>query len=505
MAQGLSLHIGLNGVDASKYNGWPGTLAGCVNDANAMQAIAVAQGFTPSQLITEAATADAILTQIGQAAHALQSGDTFLISYSGHGGQVPDPTGDSPNGMDDTWVAYDRMILGHELYNLWSQFPAGVRIEVYSDSCHSGTVIRDLVISGNNPFAGVKPNGKRDVPTLRGLSAAQNFNTVFGAAPNKAATRDMPKISPAIPPRSIPPALALQLYHQQRSMYEMLQWTRKRDVPTATVILISGCQDNQTSQDGAVNGLFTEKLLNVWNSGAFTGTLPQFHQAIVALMPSDQTPNYFSVGPDDPTFTCSRPLTIVTSTTTGATTGTTTGTTTTTGDTNTGTTTTGTTTTTGNTGTTTTGSTPPSVSGPTGPVDPNGDPPQFTVTPGSNQYYVFEIAADPALFGTDTNRTSSNWYASWADQDAPARMTDSNYTLPQTAWTQINGNATLYYRVGSTSSSDPNQWDNYLVSVSDGDAAACAPSFTVGSRGRGVPPPAGVNRDVPFGAWVTAP
>lgn len=505
MAQGLSLHIGLNGVDASKYNGWPGTLAGCVNDANAMQAIAVAQGFTPTQLITEAATADAILTQIGQAAHALQSGDTFLISYSGHGGQVPDATGDSPNGMDDTWVAYDRMILGHELYNLWSQFAAGVYIEVYSDSCHSGTVIRDLVISGNNPFAGVKPNGKRDMPSLSGLGAARNFNTVFGAAPGKAATRDMPKISAAIPPRSIPPALALQLYNQKRDMYEALQWTRKKDVPTATVILISGCQDNQTSQDGAVNGLFTEKLLNVWNNGAFTGTLPQFHQAIVALMPSDQTPNYFSVGPANDTFTNSRPLTVIdgtvcapspdTTTTTGTTTGTTT---TTTGTSTTGTTTTGTT-------TTTAGSTPPSVSGPTGSVDPNGDPPQFTVTPGSNQYYVFEIAADPALFGNDANRTSSTWYASWADQDAPARMTDSNYTLPQTAWTQINGNTTLYYRVGSTSSSDPNQWDNYLVSVSDGDAAACAPSFTVGSRGRAVPPPATpANRDVPFGAWVTS-
>src|SRR5262252_1861935 len=113
MAQGLSLHIGLNGVDASKYNGWPGTLAGCVNDANAMQAIASAQGFTPTQLLTEAATADAILAEIGKAAHVLQSGDTFLLSYSGHGGQVPDPTGESPDGLDDTWAAYDRQVLGH--------------------------------------------------------------------------------------------------------------------------------------------------------------------------------------------------------------------------------------------------------------------------------------------------------------------------------------------------------------------------------------------------------
>ena len=63
--------------------------------------------------------------------------------------------------------------------------------------------------------------------------------------------------------------------------------------------------------DGQTNGLFTEKLLAVWNNGSFQGTLPQFHTAIVALMPAEQTPNYFTVGADDSTFTNSGPLTIV--------------------------------------------------------------------------------------------------------------------------------------------------------------------------------------------------
>ena len=35
------------------------------------------------------------------------------------------------------------------------------------------------------------------------------------------------------------------------------------------MVLISGCQDNQTSADGDFNGLFTSKLLNVWNEGKF--------------------------------------------------------------------------------------------------------------------------------------------------------------------------------------------------------------------------------------------
>ena len=37
------------------------------------------------------------------------------------------------------------------------------------------------------------------------------------------------------------------------------------------VVLISGCQDNQTSMDGDHNGAFTEQLLKVWSQGAFTG------------------------------------------------------------------------------------------------------------------------------------------------------------------------------------------------------------------------------------------
>src|SRR5262249_10563136 len=53
-----------------------------------------------------------------------------------------------------------------------------------------------------------------------------------------------------------------------------LQWIAgpsERAIIQASVLLISGCQDNQLSMDGARNGLFTEKLKQVWNSGAFTG------------------------------------------------------------------------------------------------------------------------------------------------------------------------------------------------------------------------------------------
>jgi hypothetical protein len=63
------------------------------------------------------------------------------------------------------------------------------------------------------------------------------------------------------------------------------------------VLLISGCQDNQTSMDGEHNGAFTEKLLRVWNNGGFRGNYAGFHARIRAAMPASQSPNLFTLGP----------------------------------------------------------------------------------------------------------------------------------------------------------------------------------------------------------------
>ncbi len=65
----------------------------------------------------------------------------------------------------------------------------------------------------------------------------------------------------------------------------------------AAVLLISGCQDNQTSMDGDKNGAFTEQLLKVWNKGAYRGNYSKFHAAIKARLPATQTPNLFPLGP----------------------------------------------------------------------------------------------------------------------------------------------------------------------------------------------------------------
>ena len=93
-------------------------------------------------------------------------------------------------------------------------------------------------------------------------------------------------------PREIPREVALRDASARESLYQSIQWTNSKsqaDVK-ATVLLISGCQDNQLSMDGTFNGLFTGTLKTVWNGGTFDGSYRRFHTAIGSKMPPDQTP-----------------------------------------------------------------------------------------------------------------------------------------------------------------------------------------------------------------------
>ena len=107
MSSGLSVNIGLNQVDPSKYNGWNGALGGCIPDAKDMAAIAKAQGLSTTILTDGQATSAAVLQAISDAAAKLQAGDYLLLTYSGHGGQVPDTNSDETDAQDETWVLYD--------------------------------------------------------------------------------------------------------------------------------------------------------------------------------------------------------------------------------------------------------------------------------------------------------------------------------------------------------------------------------------------------------------
>src|SRR5829696_9929873 len=165
---GRSLHIGLNRVDPAHYNGWNGALNACEFDANDMETLAKSRGFETSKLLTQEATAGAIIAAIEDAVSGLGPGDIFLCSYSGHGSQVADTNDDEPDRSDETWVAYDRQIVDDELYALWGRFAPDVRIFVLSDSCHSGTVVRDIEAKVPDPVS-TRQKAAAESPRYRAL------------------------------------------------------------------------------------------------------------------------------------------------------------------------------------------------------------------------------------------------------------------------------------------------------------------------------------------------
>lgn len=278
MAKGMALTIGLNAVDPKHYGGWSGELLACEADARDMAEIARTQGFSVQSFHTRDATRANVVKHVRLAAETLTPGDIFLLSYSGHGGQLPDLNRDEPDAQDETWCLYDGELVDDELYALLGQFQPGVRILVFSDSCHSGTVVKLAYYEA----------------LRRPLTAA--------ASPGQVRYRFMP------------PEVAQRTYRDNKEFYDPIlrdpQLREARETVKASVLLISGCQDNQLSQDGTFNGLFTGTLLQVWNAGKFRGNYRRFHRAILQRMPPDQTPNFFRVGKYSRKFERQKPFTI---------------------------------------------------------------------------------------------------------------------------------------------------------------------------------------------------
>ena len=102
-----------------QYSGWDGQLTACEFDANDMQALAKTQGFTKvTKRLTKKATRNRVLADIKAAAGKLKRNDIFFLTYSGHGGQVPNTGNDfEPDGFDETWCLYDGELIDDELYD----------------------------------------------------------------------------------------------------------------------------------------------------------------------------------------------------------------------------------------------------------------------------------------------------------------------------------------------------------------------------------------------------
>ena len=215
------------------FRNYPGnSLQGCVNDAGQMAGVLEHYlGFSAADItvLTDAqATRAAIMSQLSDMVDGAKAGaySHLVFSMSSHGTQVPDRNGDEPDHYDEAFCPTDlaekngqwdpeHIIVDDELHDLFTQVPENVLVEVFLDTCHSGTGLKAMDIMPNR-----RPR--------------------YIAPPSMAAVEEV---------------LPLMARGLRRSL-------REKGAPN--VILWAACRDNQTSADARIDGIYHGAFTYYW-------------------------------------------------------------------------------------------------------------------------------------------------------------------------------------------------------------------------------------------------
>lgn len=245
MAGRKALFVGIN-----KFANYPQfTLNGCVNDAKDMSTLYKdLLGFKASEMkiLTDAqATKANLMANLKSMVADAKAGKLgyLVFSLSSHGTQMNDTSGDEPEGKDEAFVPHDiaekrgswdpaRIISDDELHDLFVQLPANVLLEVYLDTCHSGSGLRGAEFSLYAP----RPRYVAPPEHEFGKKSARVRGFTLDRAPSAAAKK-------------------------------RAGGSRAEPVAGAHHILWTGCKANETSADayfnGRYNGAFTYYFVKV--------------------------------------------------------------------------------------------------------------------------------------------------------------------------------------------------------------------------------------------------
>lgn len=285
MSKGYSLHIGLNKVDKKHYPGVP-ALRAAVNDAEFWETYARKLGYATHSLHNQDATDDAVLQSLNDYARKMKAGDILLLTYAGHGSEVPNEKAD---GFDDerndqTWCLYNRQLLDDELFDAFRKFAEGTRILVVSDSCHSGTMVRAL--PDELDLSALLENGLERSASTRGLTS-----------------RKLPlEVQQAVVAR-----FGDTVYRPVQKKYEAIP---QAEGVKAAVKLLAACQDDQTTYDGTTNGVFTESFMQLFRNDQYKDATAEVMIDAIRNNYYYPRPNFFQYGAIIPSFDQSFPFMI---------------------------------------------------------------------------------------------------------------------------------------------------------------------------------------------------
>ena len=130
---------GLTAVDPYSWGGWNGACPGCDVDSSIFYEMCLESGAQVALFQNNSATRANLLRAARAAWADMKPGDLFIFYVSGHGGQANDLDGDEDDAQDETICLWDGPLTDDVLRDLWDEVPAGVRVFMVTDTCHSGT------------------------------------------------------------------------------------------------------------------------------------------------------------------------------------------------------------------------------------------------------------------------------------------------------------------------------------------------------------------------------
>jgi len=222
-------------VGINNYPGIFNDLKGCVNDVNDWTALLQGFGFSVNTILDSKAKISTVKAALQGLVDSTNAGDVAVLTYSGHGTQVTDRSGDESDPYDEAICLYDGNVIDDDLRVILNGIHPQATLVIISDSCFSGSVTR--------------------------LAAEKAI------------------------PRFIPPAVSTEGRTAKRSFL-----IPEADMPE---VLISGCSDDEYSYDaefnGRPNGAMSAYAIQVIKQNP-NATYREFFAGLRALLPSKDYP-----------------------------------------------------------------------------------------------------------------------------------------------------------------------------------------------------------------------
>ena len=230
-------------------NAYPGSpLRGCINDVVQMKDLLQRYyGFGDADLhllLDEQATLSGIRAGLEWLAQGGTEADAVRVfHFSGHGTYIADTSGDEPDGRDECLVPYDYRTVGvlsdDALKVLYDRFPRSGNLTLVMDSCHSGTVQKDVA----------------EDTAYRFIPVAREEQTRIDAAARKFREEQTDFVVQELRQHPGEEYTEEEWQRKVRQLMKKFEKARFGDVRNREAnVLLAGCRADQTAADAKIAG-----------------------------------------------------------------------------------------------------------------------------------------------------------------------------------------------------------------------------------------------------------